>query len=60
MLQTVTVGGDEDCGPTDNPCNGRLTPDSQYFVRYALLSGDQRTEYDFTMQAFSTSAGESD
>ena len=59
-MQTVTVGGDKNCRPTDNPCNGPLTPDSQYLVRYALFSGDERTDYDFAMQAFSTSAGKSE
>ena len=59
-MQTVTVGGDRNCTPTDNPCNGPLTHDSQYFVRYTLFSGGQRTDYDFTMQEFSTSAGKSE
>ena len=57
MLQTVVVGGDEVCGPMDDPCNGPLAPESEYFVRYTLFSGDQQTDYDFTAQVFSTNAG---
>ena len=58
-MQRVVVGGNEDCGPTDNPCNGPLAPESEYFVRYTLFSGGQPTEYDFTSQTFSTIAGKS-
>ena len=59
-MQTVVVGGTRDCTPTENPCNGPLAPDSQYFIRYTLFSGGQATEYNFTSQSFSTSAGKSE
>ena len=60
-MQTVTVGGTDVCGPTDNPCNGPLVPDSEYRVRYTLFSGSQSTDYDFFPDAtFSTNAGKKD
>ena len=57
MMQTVTVGGNNDCGPTDDPCNGPLAPGSDYRVRYRLFSGDQATDYDFADQVFTTMEG---
>ena len=54
MMQSVTVGGIEACRPNDNPCNGPLTPGSDYRVRYRLFSGDQSTDYNFTNEVFTT------
>ena len=53
-MQTVTVGGTENCGPTDMVCNGPLTPGSDYRVRYRLFSGNNSVDYDFTGQTFTT------
>ena len=53
-MQTVTVGGSDQCGPGDTLCNGPLTPGAEYRVRYRLFSGEQSTDYEFTDQVFST------
>ena len=53
-LQVVTVGSNIVCGPQDNPCNGPLTPGSNYAVRYRLFTGEEFTDYDFSDATFST------
>ena len=55
MTQTVMIGSDMNCGPTDDPCNGPLQPGAQYGVRYDLFSGDEVQSYPFFDTTFSTS-----
>ena len=55
LVQRVQVGGDENCLPTDNPCNGPLNPESEYSVRYRLFSEDGvGVDYPFSDQVFTT------
>lgn len=52
--QIAVVGGNIECGPEDDPCNGPLAPGSNYAVRYRLYSGEEFTDYDFSDATFST------
>ena len=56
-VQTVMVGGSDQCGPSDIPCNGPLNPGSSYRVRYRLFSGNQSTDYAFVGGTFTTGTG---
>ena len=51
----VTVGGTDQCGPTDEVCNGPLQAGADYAVRYRLYSGSEFQDYGFHPNAlFST------
>ena len=55
MTVEVMLGGGEECAPTDDPCNGPLSPDAEYKMRYQLFDGDSVADYDFFEDTLSTS-----
>ncbi len=50
----MMVGGEEDCAPGQQVCNGPLEPGTDYSVGYRLRTGDQFVEYQFENATFGT------